>query len=124
MIVCVSPSLSDAEETLNVLKFSAVTQEVSTKPSDAGATPTGACSNNMRTYRSSAAQGSKQAAVRCSVGCGADKQARPTPPRSQPSLRSTPATSRPPRQRHVSIDGWIMVIALTKTRRSVQHCII
>ena len=41
MIVCISPSQRDAEETYNVLKFSALTQEVSTKQSDEGSKPTG-----------------------------------------------------------------------------------
>ena len=36
MIVCISPSRKDAEETQNVLKFSALTQEVSTSASDPG----------------------------------------------------------------------------------------
>jgi hypothetical protein len=39
MIVCISPSLRDAEETYNVLKFSALTQEVTTKPSSVGEKP-------------------------------------------------------------------------------------
>jgi hypothetical protein len=39
MIVNISPNAKDLEETVNVLKFSAIAQEVTTKPSDVGKTP-------------------------------------------------------------------------------------